>query len=101
LDFNDPLFQQIFFEVHRGLPREGPGDEESLRQALSLVSGLPPNPRILDIGCGPGRQTIDLVEITAGLVIGLDNHFPFVRELAGERSRPAGFRAGCRLSEGI
>jgi len=84
MDFNDPLFQKIFFEVHSGLPREGPGNEESLRRALSLVSGLPPNPRILDIGCGPGRQTLDLAEITAGLVVGLDNHFPFVRELAGK-----------------
>jgi SAM-dependent methyltransferase len=84
LDFNDPLFQKIFFEVHRGLPREGPGDEESLRRALSLVSGLPARPRILDIGCGPGRQTVDLAGITNGLVVGLDNHFPFIRDLAGK-----------------
>jgi SAM-dependent methyltransferase len=84
MDFNDPIFQKIFFEVHSGLPREGPGDESSLRRALSLVSGLPPNPRILDIGCGPGTQTLGLLDATSGLVLGLDNHFPFVRELAGK-----------------
>ena len=84
MDFNDPLFQKIFFEVHSRLPREGPGDEKSLRRALGLISGLPDHPRILDIGCGPGQQTLDLAKVTGGLVVGLDNHLPFVQDLAGK-----------------
>ena len=48
---------RFFFEIHQGLPREGPGDFDSTRRALALLGGLPERPRILDIGCGPGMQT--------------------------------------------
>jgi SAM-dependent methyltransferase len=82
MNFGDPDFRRIFFEVHSGLPREGPGDEASLRRALSLVGGLPPRPVILDAGCGPGLQTLDLARRTGGVVIGLDNHLPFLKDLS-------------------
>lgn len=44
----------LFFEIHRDLPREGLGDRESNRRALTCMPQLPSNPRILDIDCGPG-----------------------------------------------
>lgn len=31
----------FFFEIHKGIPREGPGDNESTRKALSLLNDLP------------------------------------------------------------
>ncbi len=51
---------ELFFEIHSGLPREGPGDDASTRKAFSMVPSLPASPLILDIGCGPGMQTLEL-----------------------------------------
>ena len=71
----------IFFEVHCDLPREGPGDNASTRQAYSLLKGLPPKPRILDIGCGPGMQTVELAKISDGTLVAVDTHLPFLEAL--------------------
>jgi ubiquinone/menaquinone biosynthesis C-methylase UbiE len=68
----------IFFDVHQYLPRAGPGDNSQTRKALSMLTDLPPRPRILDIGCGPGMQTIELAKHTDGTVMALDNHVPFL-----------------------
>ncbi|MEA5496840.1 class I SAM-dependent methyltransferase [Limnoraphis robusta] len=72
---------ETFFEIHQGLPREGPGDFESTQKAYSLLTHLPPQPLILDLGCGPGMQTLDLVELSNGTVIAVDNHQPFLDQL--------------------
>jgi hypothetical protein len=48
-----------FFFRHRDLPREGPGTDECTQEALRLLPPLPPQPRVLDLGCGPGAQTLD------------------------------------------
>lgn len=71
----------IFFDIHKDLPREGPGDCDSTRKALSLIKGLPTKPTILDIGCGPGTQTLDLARYTNGKVIAVDTHQPFLDQL--------------------
>jgi methylase of polypeptide subunit release factors len=52
----------IFFELHQNLPREGPGDAASTLKAFRLMKNLPAQPRILDVGCGPGMQTIELAK---------------------------------------
>jgi len=72
---------KVFWEVHSGLPREGPGDNESTRKAYLMLEGLPENPRILDIGCGPGMQTIELAKLSGGQIVALDNHQPFLEQL--------------------
>ncbi|MCH9688306.1 MAG: class I SAM-dependent methyltransferase [Deltaproteobacteria bacterium] len=54
--------EQVFLQVHEGLPRQGPGSQACTWRALDLVGPLPPSPRVLDIGCGPGMQTLDLAE---------------------------------------
>ena len=56
---NDRLME-IMLDVHSGLPRQGPGDDESTLRALSLCTELPMRPSVLDVGCGPGMQTIAL-----------------------------------------
>jgi len=71
----------IFFDIHKDLPREGPGDCESTRKALSILNNLPSKPLILDIGCGPGMQTLDLARFTNGKVIAVDTHQPFLDQL--------------------
>ena len=50
---------EVFWEIHSGLPREGPGDIKSTRMVRLMLKDLPRNPRILDVGCGPSMQTIE------------------------------------------
>ncbi|HDQ06052.1 MAG TPA: class I SAM-dependent methyltransferase [Candidatus Bathyarchaeota archaeon] len=73
---------KIFWEIHGGLPREGPGDNASTRKAYLMLEDLPENPRILDIGCGPGMQTIELAKLSGGQIDALDNHEPFLEDLS-------------------
>jgi cyclopropane fatty-acyl-phospholipid synthase-like methyltransferase len=76
-----------FYELFEGLPRQGPGDNESTRSALAMIQPLPNDVRILDIGCGSGTQTIELAGNTSGTITALDNHQPFLDELDRRVSR--------------
>jgi len=73
--------EQIFLEIHSGNPREGPGDSHSTQKAFSRLASLPKRPCILDIGCGPGQQTCDLVQISQGDIIALDYYPNYLRSL--------------------
>jgi SAM-dependent methyltransferase len=77
----------IFFELHKDLPREGPGDAASTLNAFRMMEGLPSNPRILDVGCGPGMQTLDLAKHTRGNILAIDTHQPFLDELQRRAER--------------
>jgi len=73
---------EIFFEVHSELPQEGPGSFESTQRALELVGPLPERATVLDIGCGPGRQTMDLARLLpSAMITALDNHAPYLHEV--------------------
>ena len=69
---------EYFYELFSGLPRGGPGDNKSTRKAFSYLKNLPSEPFILDIGCGPGIQTLELARISKGKIIALDNYQPFL-----------------------
>jgi SAM-dependent methyltransferase len=69
---------EYFYELYTGLPRGGPGDNASTQKAFSYLKNLPFEPLILDIGCGPGMQTIELARISKGKIIALDNYQPFL-----------------------
>lgn len=71
----------LLFELHHGLHRQGPGSRESTRKALDLIPGLPKRPSILDVGCGSGSQSLDLAELTGGVVTAVDIHQPFLDQL--------------------
>ena len=71
----------VFFEIHSGNAQEGPGDFESTRRAFAMRGSLPKAPEILDAGCGPGRQTLDLLRLTDGTITAVDNHGPFLEHL--------------------
>jgi SAM-dependent methyltransferase len=52
-----------------------------------MIPHLPESPRILDIGCGPGMQTVELLRITNGTVVALDLlPFMIARVKAGAES---------------
>lgn len=87
---NDRLME-ILLDVHSGLPRQGPGDDESTRRALSLCTELPPRPAVLDVGCGPGMQTIVLANGTDGTVTAVDLFEQFLDDLR-DRATEAGIR---------
>lgn len=82
---NEQEQMEFFYEMFdASLPRLGPGDDTSTRKALDAVLGSLPEggdpPRVLDLGCGNGAQTLTLA--IAGLqVLALDNHRPFLDEL--------------------
>jgi ubiquinone/menaquinone biosynthesis C-methylase UbiE len=71
----------IFYEVHSNLPREGPGENQATDRAFRSLKNLPIKPRILDIGCGPGMQTIELAKLSSGQIEALDNHQHFLDQL--------------------
>jgi ubiquinone/menaquinone biosynthesis C-methylase UbiE len=73
----------IFFEMHHNLPREGPGRNQYTRQAFYMLPDMD-KPRILDIGCGPGGQTMELTRLTQGEVIGIDIHQPYLDQLTNK-----------------
>ena len=75
----------IFFEIHTDLPREGPGKDKYTRQAFEMLPRLD-RPRIQDIGCGPGQQTMELARLSGGEVIALDMHQPYLEVLRAKIS---------------
>ncbi len=81
--------KQLFWDIHKDLPRQGPGDNAFTKQAYQMMANLASQPRILDIACGPGMQTIELARISNGQITAIDNHQPFLDEL-NERSQIAG-----------
>ncbi len=87
---NDRLMQ-VLLDVHSGLPRQAPGDDESTQRALSLCTDLPMRPAVLDVGCGPGMQTLALARGTDGTVTAVDLFEQFLDELR-ERATEAGIR---------
>jgi len=72
---------EYFYELFEALPRGGPGDNKSTRKAFNAIPKLPEQPLILDIGCGPGVQTIELAKLSKGTIIALDNHQAFLDKL--------------------
>lgn len=71
---------KIFFDIHKNLPREGSGRDEYTQKAFEIIPPIK-QPRILDIGCGPGLQTIKLAKLTDGEIIGIDIHQPYLDQL--------------------
>lgn len=98
--------QQVFFELHRDLPREAPGNRESTERALRLASEVSPCRRVLDVGCGPGMQTLDLADLLPDAeIVAVDMHAPYLEEVVrraadrGCQSRVQTKRADMRALE--
>lgn len=74
---------EVFFRIHDGsLPREGPGDAESLAWAVEMAE-VGPAPRVLDAGCGPGADIGPMLELRpAAAIRAVDKRRPFVDAVA-------------------
>ena len=72
---------ELFYEIFNALPRQGPGKTESTQTAFSKLTNLAESPLILDIGCGVGKQTIDLAGLSNATIFAVDNHRPFLKKL--------------------
>lgn len=69
----------VLYELFDSLPRQGPGSNAATRQAWELLETVPPQPTILDIGCGSGVQTLELARLMGnGRIIALDTHQPYL-----------------------
>lgn len=87
--------EDLFYEVFEDLPRQGPGDRESTKRAFEMLADIPQNPDILDVGCGAGKQTLDLAGLTSGTITAVDNHAPFLATLR-KRAEIESYRADIR-----
>jgi SAM-dependent methyltransferase len=76
-----PMDLEALFILHRDIPREGPGSDAATRDALRRLPPLPPRPRILDLGCGPGKQTLVLARHYQSPIIAVDFHAPYLDAL--------------------
>lgn len=73
------------------LERQGPGSPEVTIKALSFVDNLPPEPRIADIGCGTGGQTMVLAQHAQGQITGMDL-FPGFIDLFNRNAKQFGLQ---------
>ncbi|MFE0648151.1 GNAT family N-acetyltransferase [Streptomyces sp. NPDC059534] len=78
---SDNALHDSFFALHHGLPRQGPGSDTTTRRLLALTGPLPERPRVLDLGCGPGRSALLLAAEAGAEVTAVDTHEPFLAEL--------------------
>lgn len=72
---------ETFFALHHRLPRQSPGSDATTRRLLSLAGQLPSRPRVIDLGCGPGRSALLLASEAGARVTAVDLHELFLTEL--------------------
>jgi len=74
-------YVRALIKLHLGLERLGPGDTNYSNHILSLITELPTNPRIADIGCGTGAGTLFLADRLKSKVRAVDFSREFLDEL--------------------
>ncbi len=72
---------RALIELHRGLARQGPGDEDYSNFIISQIPERPQSPRIADIGCGAGAGALFLADKFKTKVRAVDFSREFLDEL--------------------
>lgn len=75
------------YELHTDIPREGPGSDAMTQKALRRLPPLRPHPRIFDLGCGPGKHTLQLAARYRCPVVSVDCHQPYLERLRSAAAR--------------
>lgn len=75
------MVSDAFYLLHKDLARQGPGSEASTRHAIRRLPGMPAKPRVLDVACGPGAQTLVLAQSLRTRITAIDIHQPFLDQL--------------------
>lgn len=76
-----------FIEFYKRLDRQGPGDDKYTEMAFRLLEKLPPNPRILDVGCGTGSQTLALARLAPCQITAVDVYDCLLNKLKEKASK--------------
>lgn len=66
------MLDAAFLKLHADLPRLGVGSDWSTEEALNRLPPLRKPASVMDLGCGPGRQTIQLARRFQSPVIAVD-----------------------------
>lgn len=77
----ESAYVELFHQFFESLPRQGPGDDRYTETLYRLLPNLPKDPKIADMGCGTGAQTLVLAK-AGGIVTGVDLYQPFLTILA-------------------
>lgn len=79
-------YAEVFHQFFESLPRQGPGDDRYTELLFRLLPRLPSDPKIADMGCGTGAQTLVLAE-AGGIVTSIDLYLPFLNILSENAQR--------------
>jgi ubiquinone/menaquinone biosynthesis C-methylase UbiE len=79
--FDQDPFIQALLTLHHGLPRGGPGSDRNTKKALGMLPGLPEKSRVIDLGCGPGKQTLVLAQELGVKITAVDIFAGFLDQL--------------------
>ncbi|MGD8441703.1 MAG: class I SAM-dependent methyltransferase [Holophagae bacterium] len=99
MDLSDPTVFALFLEIYGTLPRAGPGSTADTHRALDLVPTRPIR-TVLDLGCGPGAQTLALAEALPGASIRALDVVPEMVAEANRRIADAGLEHRVRAARG-
>jgi serine/threonine-protein kinase HipA len=74
--------RKALMRLHSGLPRQGPGSDEITAAALQRLPKIPTQARIYDLGCGPGRASLELARVLRQKIIAVDLQQEFLHQLS-------------------
>ena len=80
----------LICEYFSSIERQGPGSPEMTKKALSFISDLTPESRIVDLGCGTGGQTMVLAQEAPGQIVGIDL-FPDFIDIFNQNAAKLGY----------
>ena len=85
--FEQDPYVQALVTIFQGMPRGGPGSDRATLQALGMLPALPDNPRVIDLGCGPGKQTLALARALGTPITAVDIFAVFLESLEAEAAK--------------